>query len=941
MNRERRVRGLRITTLLPGLALAGVVVVGGAAMESGFDLADGSGTFSSEAAVRRAARTATAATSSSASLPASARVAFGDWTFAGPRNVGAEVVSLAAGAAASELYALSPKGTIFRSIDRGGHWTGVATVPPPGHRMRQLAVLAGSANLPLTFFVVDDFGSNGVVFAIAQDGTPELVFSSASKVVVSGQVAYAVGALGLHRSVDAGSTWEALVSGSECSDVVASGPRVYAICDNIVYRGANGGAFAGVGSSDQRGGQLAVSRSNPDVVYRSVSAGNGGAWIYRSDDAGQTWEASMVPWDDNPMHQALLTDFQAECAGTMTFAPDRYAFAVDPLDENVLWIGAYHLYRSDDGGLTFGRASLDPAGRNDGHGLPAGSRDIVFAADYDGALNTTMYVATSGGVHATANGSASLQTSASTSCDGSSGPPEVAWARLTDGYSAHQMLRSEVTPTGEILAQLGGNEPAGLYYGDLLDPDGWGRLSKEQPQAFTVDPVQGVDRFYTSPCTTGTVCRWDWVESSGRWEITESPFIPEGGNVLDRLHTLSIDPHNPDRIWSAAPYRAIRSDDAGATWGYKDNTPRGWGISLVAVSPHDPNLVFLAGGGDRVYRRTDALATDAGSVWPATDLGIGNWQARAIAFDPAKRNHVFISGALAPSVFASRDAGQTWQAADVQGAGDGLPDSDVLSLAVDVDVGDVVYAGTTEGLYVSWNVSAVGGSVPVWFEVPTPFDGVAVRNLVMRKAADGSRRLYVFTDGRGIWSVPVRAAPFNDVGFTRWSHDVVARLYRTGITGGCGTYPMRYCPESPVLREQMAVFLLRAKHGRTYQPPTASGDFSDVATNHWAAAWIERLREEGITTGCGTQPLRFCPGNPVRRDEIAVFLLRAKYGASYQPPAASGLFADVPTGNWAAAWIEQLAREGIAGGCGSQKYCPGASVTREQMAAFLVRAFGL
>jgi len=74
---------------------------------------------------------------------------------------------------------------------------------------------------------------------------------------------------------------------------------------------------------------------------------------------------------------------------------------------------------------------------------------------------------------------------------------------------------------------------------------------------------------------------------------------------------------------------------------------------------------------------------------------------------------------------------------------------------------------------------------------------------------------------------------------------------------------------------------------------------------------------------------------------MAVFLLRAKYGAAYKPPAATGMFSDVPASHWAAAWVEQLAREGVTGGCGGGNYCPSAAVTRAQMAVFLVKAFSL
>jgi hypothetical protein len=139
----------------------------------------------------------------------------------------------------------------------------------------------------------------------------------------------------------------------------------------------------------------------------------------------------------------------------------------------------------------------------------------------------------------------------------------------------------------------------------------------------------------------------------------------------------------------------------------------------------------------------------------------------------------------------------------------------------------------------------------------------------------------------------------------------------------------------------MAVFLLRATHGSGYVPPAASGAmFADVPAGHWAAAWIEQLAREGITRGCGGGG--YCPEAPVDRAQMAVFLLRATRGSGYQPPAATGTaFTDVPLAHWAAAWIEELGREGITHGCGGGAFCPASAVSRAQMAVFLVRAFAL
>jgi hypothetical protein len=76
---------------------------------------------------------------------------------------------------------------------------------------------------------------------------------------------------------------------------------------------------------------------------------------------------------------------------------------------------------------------------------------------------------------------------------------------------------------------------------------------------------------------------------------------------------------------------------------------------------------------------------------------------------------------------------------------------------------------------------------------------------------------------------------------------------------------------------------------------------------------------------------------------MAPFLLKTDLGSSYLPPDCTGnVFADVPcTGGIFDSWIEDLAARGITGGCGNGDYCPDNPNTRAQMAAFLVKTFGL
>ncbi len=183
-------------------------------------------------------------------------------------------------------------------------------------------------------------------------------------------------------------------------------------------------------------------------------------------------------------------------------------------------------------------------------------------------------------------------------------------------------------------------------------------------------------------------------------------------------------------------------------------------------------------------------------------------------------------------------------------------------------------------------------------------------------------------------------ADFTDVPQSNPFHPDIATIFRTSVTGGCGDGV--YCPTGPVTRAQMAVLILKASLGPDYQPPAATGAvFTDVAADDFAAAWIEDMYARGITSGCGTNPLRYCPDASVSRRQMAVFLLRAEHGASYAPPACTHLFNDVTCpGPWAN-WVEQLAAEDISAGCGNSKFCPTVPVKRQQMATFLVKTFHL
>jgi hypothetical protein len=183
-------------------------------------------------------------------------------------------------------------------------------------------------------------------------------------------------------------------------------------------------------------------------------------------------------------------------------------------------------------------------------------------------------------------------------------------------------------------------------------------------------------------------------------------------------------------------------------------------------------------------------------------------------------------------------------------------------------------------------------------------------------------------------------ADFLDVPLFHQFHEFVTRLVSNGITVGQGSG--LYGPNNPTLRQQMAVFLVRAKHGLCFvPPPCTTAMFTDVPCSSGFAPWINQLVTEGVTGGCG-DGTTYCPTDPVKRQQMATLLLRTLEGTGYTPPACTAAtFTDVPCSNPFAPWIYELVNRQITGGCGGGNYCPGDPASRGQMAVFVDKTFNL
>jgi len=108
----------------------------------------------------------------------------------------------------------------------------------------------------------------------------------------------------------------------------------------------------------------------------------------------------------------------------------------------------------------------------------------------------------------------------------------------------------------------------------------------------------------------------------------------------------------------------------------------------------------------------------------------------------------------------------------------------------------------------------------------------------------------------------------------------IQRMEDTGIALPCS--PTMYCPDTPVTRAIMAVLIIRARFGTsipTNYPTTPY--FTDVPMTHLRFAWIQKMKQAGITTGC--TPTTYCPEDPVTRGQMAVFIMRGVFNQLLAP----------------------------------------------------------
>jgi hypothetical protein len=173
----------------------------------------------------------------------------------------------------------------------------------------------------------------------------------AMKVLANGNVLAATSA-GLYQSINAGLNWTLIfgTTGTKFGDldiasdgtiyITTNGSSVDATLGEGCFKSINNGTSwtklnaAGSGMESANGNidytELAVAPSNPNIVYATITKGNGYMNVYKSIDAGTTWTVLTKPSTTNYVNQGSYA----------------VSMGIDPNNPNVVLTGGLDLFRT-------------------------------------------------------------------------------------------------------------------------------------------------------------------------------------------------------------------------------------------------------------------------------------------------------------------------------------------------------------------------------------------------------------------------------------------------------------------------------------------------------------------------------------------------------------------------------------------------------------------
>ncbi len=478
-----------------------------------------------------------------------------------------------------------------------------------------------------------------------------------------------------------------------------------------------------------------ISASNPNRLYAIVEAMPGEGGLYRSDDAGETWQlknATRILWTRSWYYMHI---------------------AADPVDENIVYVLNAPFMKSIDGGVTFEKKST-PHGDHHDHWInPDDNRNMINANDggatitFDGgeSWSSLMNQPTAQFYRVQTDnqfpyriygGQQDNSTVAILNETYRGGPSNADFYSVGGGESAHMAFDPDdptlvyaTTINGTLTEYNASNQRVreikpypefvfGMESKDLRYRTNWNApvtASVQKPNVIyygTDKLLRTADRGVTFEEISPDLTK----NEKDKQGLNGGPITAEnvGAEFYGTILTITASPHAYGTIWVGSDDGLVHvTRDDGATWS--DVTPGDLGgamINAIDVSPHEAGTAYVTVAGYKmndhkpyIYKLTDY---GKNAVRLDSDLPQRNF-IRVVREDPVRQGLLFAGGE--EDLFISFDDGEHWQSFELN-----MPPVPITDLTIRQD--DLVAATQGRGFWVFDDLSTIRQLEPELAEKP-------------------------------------------------------------------------------------------------------------------------------------------------------------------------------------------------------------------------------
>jgi photosystem II stability/assembly factor-like uncharacterized protein len=629
------------------------------------------------------------------------------------------------------IWVGSPGGGLWKSVDGGSNWTtstddlpviGVSSIAINPNNSQEMYIATGDAHADDTYSIglmkSNDYGVSWNTTAISYNITSQ---SKINKVIINPNYTDSIYVVTDNHILISGDGANSFIQATDINgnilvgrfrdiELHPSNPSIiYAVKQTFggskVIRSVNGGATwiwnnNGITASSRSRPLLAVTPANPDVVYVLFSANDYSYHgLYKSIDQGSSWSLQS----DSPNILGRATD------GSSTGGQSWYdlSLGVSTEDENLIYVGGINLWKTTDGGISWGIEASSGNSSNYSY-MHVDQHAVEF-----NPLNNIAYAGNDGGFYKYMN---TLNT----------------WVDISDGLEISQFYKLGLSETNTTRVVAGAQDNGT----EMLTSGVWDAIRGSDGMECAIDPYDEDIIYSTSQYgglrkTYNGGNNWDNVEPvsyGGAW-VTPWKIHPANNNLIVAGYKEVYSSQTGGGVWDSLTY----------------NISNGALLQTIALAPSNQDYIYASS-----YTRIE-MTKDGGNSWTNIKQGLPNFNISDITVsnDDADRVWVTFSEYNAnKKVYESLDGGNSW----TNISGTNLPNLPVNCIIHQKLAKDDLYIGTDVGVYHKDN------TMTEWMPYMSGLPNVVVQELEIQY---GIGKIRAATFGRGIWESDVNSVSTN------------------------------------------------------------------------------------------------------------------------------------------------------------------------------------